>query len=294
MDPRTFTDHLFNYIWEYKIAIEEFNSFYAISMHEDGPSYDIEDFYAAKIHELLQNLSKDYSFMDNYNQVKKFLPTENRSRIIDFVSWYNIHKNDSFRHIFMELNYGEGYNTDFIVRLMEIINEPPIAWSNQKMVRAETSVETITSLLRRFKANASSLIERRKGKEDQTVRLENEYDIQDLLQVMLKPTFPLTRTEVVSDSKTGREFLKIDFLIPDHKIALECKFIKNSATNDLKRQIADDMITYNEHPDCKELIFFVYDQEVKLKDPKYLEDFYTKPFQFGDNTMNVHLVIGPQ
>ena len=118
MELESFREHLFKHIWEYKIALEEFNSFYAISMNEDGPMFDPEDFQAAQVTELLRNLGKDYPLMETYNKVKAYLPSRERSRIIDFMNWYHLHKDDSFYHIIALENSGNSYNVDFIIRLM--------------------------------------------------------------------------------------------------------------------------------------------------------------------------------
>lgn len=295
ISPTSFKEHLFTHIWNYKIQQELFNSYYQNSQAEDNFAYDPEEFYAGQVASLLSRLKSNFPLQETFQKIVEYLDEPERSVIIDFMSWYNTHHEDDFLTIFAEENHGDGYNSAPLKRLVDFVKSPPKPWAPQEEEKLEEVVDYIVKTLRNFTPIASSVTKRRKGKENETIRLSDEYDIQDLLHVMLKPQFPLIRTENVVDGKTDRQFLKIDFTIPDSNIAIECKYAKHDTSMpEIKKQMHDDIIIYSNHPDCKTLIFFIYNKDFNISDPIPYEKFYSTNSSFGEHKVKLHLIISPK
>jgi hypothetical protein len=106
-------------------------------------------------------------------------------------------------------------------------------------------------------------LERRKRNRE-GLKVVGEYDVQDLLLPLLRLTFSDVRSEESVPSEAGSNS-RIDFLIQDHGIAIEVKYVRRSGDD---ARIGDEMLAdrarYFSHPNCKQLVFFVYDPNTLL------------------------------
>lgn len=106
--------------------------------------------------------------------------------------------------------------------------------------------------------------------------IEDEYDVQDLLRVLLKTHFDDVRTEEETPSYAGASG-RIDILLKQEKIGIEAKMIrKGLGDKKLGEQLFKAIIRYQHHPDCEFLYCFVYDPEMKLRNPTGIERDLTK------------------
>jgi hypothetical protein len=86
---------------------------------------------------------------------------------------------------------------------------------------------------------------------------DDEYDIQDLLWVFLKMAFPSTKDEDPTPRSAGTSS-SVDFVLPDHKIGIEAKYIrKKDNIGSLKKQLLQDINDVSGHSEIKYLVFFL-------------------------------------
>lgn len=113
-------------------------------------------------------------------------------------------------------------------------------------------------------------IKKRHG-ERETLKISDEYDVQDLLNGLLRIEFEDVRPEEYTPSYAGSS-TRVDFLLKKEKIVIEVKKTrKGLADKEVGDQLILDSQHYKTHPDCKRLICFVYDPENRIQNPRGLE-----------------------
>ena len=107
--------------------------------------------------------------------------------------------------------------------------------------------------------------DRRKGHD--FFEINDEYDVQDLLYVMLKALFPKLITEDPAP-KVGVTYTKIDLIMREEEIIIEVKMIKQTDSDEkiFIGQLKNDIQSYYLYPYLKELLIFVYDPQNKTRD----------------------------
>lgn len=97
--------------------------------------------------------------------------------------------------------------------------------------------------------------------------IENEYDVQDLLYVMLKPHFPDLKREEYTQQDTSGSAKRVDFVIGQLGILLEVKHIKGKMqAKKVFDEVKIDIESYYAHPQCSTLVFFIYDPQREIVD----------------------------
>ncbi|HBH50047.1 MAG TPA: hypothetical protein DDX98_15490 [Bacteroidales bacterium] len=128
----------------------------------------------------------------------------------------------------------------------------------------------IVKLINSFHIIARQLINRY-DKRDSLI-INDEYDVQDLLNSLLHIEFDDVRPEEYTPSYAGSS-TRMDFLLKNEKIVIEVKKTRKGLTD---KEIGDQLILdsqhYKAHPDCKHLICFVYDPENRVQNPRGLEN----------------------
>lgn len=103
-----------------------------------------------------------------------------------------------------------------------------------------------------------------------TLDVDDEYDVQDLLHCLLRLYFNDVRAEEWSPSYAGGAS-RMDFLLKEEQIVIEVKKTrKNLADKELGRQLIEDKAKYQAHPNCKKLICFTYDPDGRIVNPSGL------------------------
>jgi len=106
----------------------------------------------------------------------------------------------------------------------------------------------------------------------ETLDVNDEYDVQDLLHSLLKVYYDDIRTEEWNPSYAGGS-TRSDFLLKNEKIVIEVKKTrKNLQTKQLGEQLIIDIAKYKTHPDCKLLFCLVYDPEGYINNPTGIEN----------------------
>lgn len=123
-----------------------------------------------------------------------------------------------------------------------------------------------------------------------TIDIIDEYDVQDLLHAILKLHFKDVRAEEYTPSYAGSS-TRMDFLLKEEKIVIEVKKTRERlADKDVGQQLILDAAHYSSHPNCKELICFVYDPENRIKNPRGLEKDISER---STDSLKVKLIIRP-
>lgn len=144
--------------------------------------------------------------------------------------------------------------------------KPKNSETSQQVLR---NFSTLEKMLRRFHNIARQIKNRRKDRP--TILIEDEYDIQDLLHALLRGLYDDIRTEEYCPSYAGGSS-RMDFLLKQEQVVVETKMASNKLKDkQIGEQLIIDIKKYQNHPDCKRLICFVYDPNGCLRNPISIE-----------------------
>ncbi len=130
-------------------------------------------------------------------------------------------------------------------------------------------IKKIETLLHRYHAVVKQIQHRHESRP--TLLVSDEYDGQDLLHGLLKIFFDDVRPEEWTPSYAGGSS-RMDFLLKAEKIVIEVKKTRSRLQDkEIGTQLADDVMRYRSHPDCRTLMCFVYDPDEQIQNPKGLE-----------------------
>lgn len=132
--------------------------------------------------------------------------------------------------------------------------------------------EVVRNILHQFGNSIQKIISNRR-KNHANFEINDEYDVQDILYVILKCVFPNLRDEDPIP-KVGAKSTKIDLILREEKILIEAKMIKTSDSNETHfiEQLKVDFESYHECQWLEKLFCFVYDPFKKTKDIKNFHD----------------------
>jgi len=155
-------------------------------------------------------------------------------------------------------------------------------------VGAPDHLSLLERLCLRFHVAARQLQARHGGRA--TIRIEDEYDVQDLLHALLRLHFDDVRPEEWSPSYAGKAS-RLDFLLKKERIVIEVKKTRASMkTGELGEQLIIDRARYEQHPDCDVLVCFVYDPEGRIGNPVGLE----RDLESGGGRVKVRVIVAPK
>lgn len=148
--------------------------------------------------------------------------------------------------------------------------------------------DILSNIFERFNICAGQLKRRHDSRE--TLKISDEYDVQDLLHALLKLHFNDVRPEEWSPSYAGGN-KRMDFLLKQPQIAIEVKMTRSSLKDkQVGEQLIIDIENYQKHPFCQSLYCFVYDPEHLIYNPRGLEDDLN---QKSSDDFNVKVFIRP-
>jgi len=131
---------------------------------------------------------------------------------------------------------------------------------------------------------------KRRHDERETLEVNDEYDLQDLMHVLLKLRFDDIRPEEWTPSYCGGS-ARMDFLLKEKQIVIETKLARKTLRDrEVGNQLIEDIARYKEHPDCSFLSCFVYDPEGLVSNPSGLEKDLSKVY----NGFRVDVRIEPR
>lgn len=143
--------------------------------------------------------------------------------------------------------------------------------------------------LDQFPIVAHHISNRKNGRD--SFKIENEYDVQDLLFLNLKSVFNDSKLEEWT-IKHGNKSKRIDIVIPQVDIVIEVKCIRDKKHgNDISDELKIDIESYHVHPNCKTLICFIYDPKGHISDPYSITTDLAGKRMKGDSIFDVKVFI---
>ena len=133
-----------------------------------------------------------------------------------------------------------------------------------------SGAQFIIGLCRRFPAFIREFGRRHNQREP--FEVNDEYDLQDLLRAVLRVHFSDVRPEEWNPSY-GDTQSRSDFLLKPERVVIETKMTRPGLSQrQVVEQLAIDKAKYQGHPDCETLICFVYDPDLRLRNPVAIEN----------------------
>jgi hypothetical protein len=161
--------------------------------------------------------------------------------------------------------FGSTFHTSFMEQ------RQALAHARQMIEAAQDAAEV--ELVERIGRGLPRLISAlgRRGRERPPVSVADEYDIQYLLEGLLRDLFNDVRPEDPSPTRAAAS-TRIDFVLRDEQIVVEAKMTREGLG---ERQVADELIEdierYRSHPACRTLVAIVFDPERRIHNPRGLE-----------------------
>jgi hypothetical protein len=162
-------------------------------------------------------------------------------------------------------------------------NQPVLA------VHPNSIDDVLTRVLKGLRRAMYPLTHRRKGLP--TLAFDNEYDVQDLLHVLLRPWVKDIRPEEYTPSYAGRS-TRMDFLLPDHATVVELKFVRDvTHGKNIGQELQIDIGHYRQHPKCKRLWCVIFDpNHFHVNSDGLAKDLEGQHSQ-ADQTVDVRLLL---
>jgi hypothetical protein len=150
-------------------------------------------------------------------------------------------------------------------RVLPIGIEPESSIAATGPRKPSTIEDLLKVIIRGLPRAMHPLTHRRKGAPN--LVFESEYDIQDLLHSQLRPWIHDIRPEEYTPSYAGAS-TRMDFLLPDHKLVLELKRVRDkSHAAKLGNELIIDIEHYRRHSQCDRLWCVIYDPLHLLSNP---------------------------
>lgn len=159
---------------------------------------------------------------------------------------------------------------------------------DESVITDNDAVSTLTNILSRFHRFARQLKHRHNNRN--TIDIDDEYDVQDLLHAILKLHFDDIRPEENLPNYAGSSS-RVDFALKNEKILVEVKKTRKGLKDkELGEQLILDKAHYRINQDYDTLVCFIYDPEELINNPTALE----KDLNETNSELNVIVVISPK
>lgn len=173
----------------------------------------------------------------------------------------NIYDNDSQVERFVKVaerangNDVKHFNT--LISILKAIEQIP------KRDNGETIDNLLKKIFMNFHRCARSILNRHKDRN--TIEINDEYDVQDLLEAILRLFVEDVRPEDYVPSYAGGNS-RTDFYLPKYDMYIETKMTRDGLKDkEVGEQLIVDIARYGER--CSKLICFIYDKDSILKNP---------------------------
>lgn len=153
----------------------------------------------------------------------------------------------------------------YLTRLQKVQSKLELIPEPEHLPPPKDPMVLLAKLFDRFHLVARQLQNRYDDRE--TLEVDDEYDVQDLLHSLLKLDFDDIRTEEWAPSYAGGS-TRMDFLLNDEETVIEVKKTRKGLNDrQLGQQLIQDIAHYQGHPRCRRLTCFVYDPDGKIGNP---------------------------
>jgi hypothetical protein len=180
-----------------------------------------------------------------------------------FVNKVLVHAQQAYPHKY-HVNFGINILQSLISYLVE---NPNLSESKQ----TDDASKRLARIYHNFH-NIAVQLEKRKHNRPPFI-IDNEYDVQDLMQICLMVTFDDIRREEWTPSYCGSS-KRVDFLLKEEKIVIETKITSEKhSTKEIGDELLVDIAHYKEISDCKILSCVIYDPKYLIENaPGFMKD----------------------
>ncbi len=156
-------------------------------------------------------------------------------------------------------------NNDIDIKTLIILEDLEKKLLQTKYLNQDAN-ELVRNVLNNF-SNAIKKVTQNRRKGHDNYEINDEYDVQDVLYVILKAVFPNLKDEDPIQ-KIGGKGTRIDLILREEEILIEVKMIKTSDYTESKfiDELKIDIESYHGSPWIKTLFCFVYDPFNKTRD----------------------------
>jgi len=149
----------------------------------------------------------------------------------------------------------------------------------------------LMEILEAFPQSTRSVTARSTG--TQPYKLESEFDVRDLLFVIIKSLFPDARMEERTRQHAGNA-KQVDIVVPKIDTLIEVKFVRNAAHSKLLAdELRIDFESYHVHAHCGRLIAYVWDPHRLVGDrTNFIQDLRGLRLK-DDNRFHVDVLVKP-
>ncbi len=128
--------------------------------------------------------------------------------------------------------------------------------------------EALSRICTRFPLVARQLVTRHQNRDG--LQIVDEYDVQDLLHALLTLSFDDVRSEEWTPSYAGKS-VRGDFLLKKEQVFVEVKMARyGHGSSQIRDELIIDTAHYKTHPDCRQLVCFVFDPGHLIPNPTSL------------------------
>ena len=127
------------------------------------------------------------------------------------------------------------------------------------------------------------------------IDIQSEADVQDVIYLLLRPWIVDLVYESPADKSANRYVIR-DFSSPDGRFVIDAKYIRDKEHGRLiSKELHDDIEMYRRHPQCDDLVFFVYDPDALIPDKRALREAIETERTYGEDhkLLRCHLIVKP-
>jgi hypothetical protein len=178
---------------------------------------------------------------------------------------------------------------DIDVPLQIILEDIEKAFLQTRFINKDSD-ELVRDILKNFSNAIQKLISGRRLSHP-NYKIDDEYDVQDILYVIIKSVFPNLKEEDPIP-KVGGKSTKVDLILRNEKILIEVKMIKSKDSNETHfiEQLKVDFESYHECKWLRKLFCFVYDPYKKTRDLSNFYDLNGKRTK-GEHNFDVEVIV---
>lgn len=155
-------------------------------------------------------------------------------------------------------------------------------------------VASVLLALREFDACVRYLNTRRSA--GAIINIDSEADVQDVMYLLLRPWILDLKYESPGD-KAGNRYTIKDFSSAGGRFVIDAKYIRDKDHgHQVSKELHDDIEMYRSHPQCDDLVFFVYDPDAFIPDQRALREQIEIERAYGGEggkQLRCHLIVKP-
>lgn len=197
----------------------------------------------------------------NFDQALEFV---NNKQIAERVRTYESYVEKNDKTIEVDIR---GCQASFLSRELEklVCGQKPERYELLPRINTKDKFAIILDIFDGISYNINFLFHRKHNKTPFTV--EDEYDLQDILYVIIKSIFSDAKFEEHTIKHAGGTKI-VDLVVPSINVVIEVKYVRNkNHASSVADEIKIDIESYHVHPNCETLCVLVYDPNKYITDP---------------------------